>query len=354
LSPTLVITPGGGGSPCTFPLPTQATLTTDTIDVTSCLNTTAKLNGAQIQYQVHLTGNGSTQSATASADGLQIAATATDTAARSITLTGFATSLGANATLASVTLDVAHGESAGTNPAVVVTRGGGGGTCPAIALPQHDVLATDTITVPASCLATGAQLNNATVAFQVNVAGGPVSATATFDGAALNTTYYERPSFPNACDPDQPGVQFIFGGDSHVYMPDGTAELCAGPSPGNPGQPGYTAQQIALYGIPPTPDMVPTQVISNPGGFSPANDGLANGDYLSDGRVRTANTTLFFQTKSITVGGFNPTVIPPGMAVDSVVARVSHARDAFRRARPRRTPRQRCWDRSTSTASSSS
>ena len=48
--------------------------------------------------------------------------------------------------------------------------------------------------------------------------------------------------------------QFIFGGDSHLYVPNGGLEVCAGPNPTNEG----TGKQIAVYGVPATPRLVPT------------------------------------------------------------------------------------------------
>lgn len=39
------------------------------------------------------------------------------------------------------------------------------------------------------------------------------------------------PKAKGDCDPAKPGGQFIFGGQSHMYVADGSVELCAGPFP---------------------------------------------------------------------------------------------------------------------------
>ena len=271
LNPTLVVTPGGAGACAPIPLTASATLTTDSIDLTSCLNTTTKLNGAQIQYQVQLAPSGG---GTASVDGARIDAVTADGTTKQVTLSSFAATPAVNDTahLLSATLKVTHGESANTNPTVVVTPGGGS-VCAPFPVPQHSGLSTDTIDV-ASCLTTGKEAKGATVAFQTHLTGGPANASSQLDAITMAATYTSRPTFPNACDPTQNGVQFVFGGDSHVYMPDGTSELCAGPPP----NPGVTAQQIAVYGVPPTPPMTPSSVVGNPGGYANTSRAFSIGD----------------------------------------------------------------------------
>ena len=52
-----VVLPPGGAAACTaIPVPAHASTTTDTIDVTSCLNTPAKVNGVALQYAVNPPG----------------------------------------------------------------------------------------------------------------------------------------------------------------------------------------------------------------------------------------------------------------------------------------------------------
>lgn len=50
----------------------------------------------------------------------------------------------------------------------------------------------------------------------------------------------------NYCDPKNPGVQFIFGGDSTVHTGTAALQVCAGPPPSTP----ESFQQIAIWGQP--------------------------------------------------------------------------------------------------------
>jgi hypothetical protein len=321
VNPTLLITPGGASACAPIPLTPRASVTTESIDVTACLNTAAKLNGAQIQYQAQLAPGGG---GTASVDGARIDASAADGGTKQLTLSSMAAApaIADAAHLSAATLSVTHGESAGTNPAVVVTPGGGS-PCAAVSVPQHTAVTTDAIDV-ASCLTTGKQAKGATVAFQTHLTGGPANATAQLDAITVNATYTSRPTFPGACDPTSNGVQFIFSGDSHVYMPDGTAELCAGPPP----NPAITAQQIAVYGVPPTPPMTPSSVVSNPGGYTNTANAYQIGDSDNAGNG-PLNATASGANKSITLGGFAAPAIPAGLSVKKVVARVSHGETGF-------------------------
>ncbi len=125
------------------------------------------------------------------------------------------------------------------------------------------------------CLNTGDRINSAVVQYNVNRPGfqGSPYATAKLDGARILVTSTDIPSFPRQpsatdpggdCDPDAAGVQFVFGGDSHVYLPNGAMELCAGPNSSDP----LHGQQLAVYGVPATPRLVPA---SAAGGTNPDN-----------------------------------------------------------------------------------
>lgn len=48
------------------------------------------------------------------------------------------------------------------------------------------------------------------------------------------------------CDPTKPGAQFILGGASHIYVADGSLEICAGPYPTDTAD----HQQIGVYQLP--------------------------------------------------------------------------------------------------------
>lgn len=128
------------------------------------------------------------------------------------------------------------------------------------------------------CLNTGEKINSASVRYNATRPGfqtGSPFATARLDGIQILVTSKSRPNFPRVpgvlpdgtfdpggnCDPDEPGAQFIFGGDSHVYVPNGGFELCAGPNPVNP----TSGKQIGVYGTPALPRLVPTSVDSASG-----------------------------------------------------------------------------------------
>jgi hypothetical protein len=335
MNPTLVITPGGAAACAAIPLTARATLTTDTLDVTSCLNTPAKLNGASIAYQVHFTDNGTALSGTASVDGAQIAATVVASGTRTLALSSFGPTLPTTATgWDSLIVNVAHAESAGTNPTLIVTPGGGA-ACN-IPLAVHSTLATDSIVLDSTCpIKNTTVANGITVQYQVT---GSTNATAALDGVSLNASYYKRPytgtgsqgvvqSPAGACDNSITGAQWIFGGDSHIYVPDATMQLCAGPSPGHPGQVGYNAQQIAVYGVPPIPVVVPSSNVST--GWTTPTNAYQIGEYddTTHASRLTADIAPASSAKTMTLSGFNATTVPNGMTVTNVTARVSHSED---------------------------
>ncbi len=178
---TLVVTPGGGGT-CSFPLSIRNSLTTETIDVTSCLNTPAKLNGATYAYQVHLVDSGNiSQSVTVSVDGMSVAVIATDTANQTVALSAPAPAVPTGVTVDSSSLSFAHREAGGTaNPRLVLSGVNitGNAGCNTIALTPQPTLATDTVNMytqlttncgiaPANVAAT---LNGLTVTYTANLA----------------------------------------------------------------------------------------------------------------------------------------------------------------------------------------
>lgn len=68
-----------------------------------------------------------------------------------------------------------------------------------------------------------------------------------FDGVKIDYESFQGASFPapistgtnpaaakSDCDPRFPGAQLVFGGESHVYVADGSLEVCAGPYPTDP------------------------------------------------------------------------------------------------------------------------
>jgi hypothetical protein len=65
-----------------------------------------------------------------------------------------------------------------------------------------------------------------------------------------------EPAAQSDCDPGEAGAQFIFGGASHVYVADGSLEVCAGPHPTAAAE----KQSIGLWALPPVPEVAPTGI----------------------------------------------------------------------------------------------
>jgi hypothetical protein len=113
-----------------------------------------------------------------------------------------------------------------------------------------------------SCIGSVHDLNQAWVTFSTDPSTS--NGTVAFGGVRFRAEYAAPPDravFPNGCDPSASGVQWIFGGDSRVYVSDGTLELCAGPNPSGTS----TNQMIAVYGVPPTPPVTPTAAAATSG-----------------------------------------------------------------------------------------
>lgn len=92
-----------------------------------------------------------------------------------------------------------------------------------------------------------------------------------FDGAKVSYTTLQGASFPGAtsspvaptdCDVSAPGAQVIFGGPSHVYIADGSLEICAGNYPTSP----RNHMNIGAYGVPAVPTLKPTVTFNNTSG----------------------------------------------------------------------------------------
>lgn len=161
-----------------------------------------------------------------------------------------------------------------------------------------------------ACLNTGDRINSAVVRYNANRPGfqGSPYATAKLDGVQILVKAADAPTFPRPpsetdtggdCDPEGPGVQFLFGGDSRVYVPNGGLELCAGPNPTNPG----TGQQIALYGVPAIPRMIPTSVS---GGTTPNNAKvIAEGSGLVYDPIGTSQSATLSYPGFSTPSGYN-------------------------------------------------
>jgi hypothetical protein len=200
----------------------------------------------------------------------------------------------------SVDLELAHSATNAPRmnaPTVQVNYGSllGGGTCGPYQLPSppsDGTLETVKLSVrnPAAyadlsaCMSSGDRMNGASVQYNVgrpSFAADPYP-TAKLDGARLiltardsSTTFPRPPSATDVggdCDPEAPGVQFIFGGDSRVYVPNGGLELCGGVDPIDPAN----GKEIALFQPPATPRLQTTGVVA-----SSANLGIDNPTYAN-------------------------------------------------------------------------
>ncbi|MCU1356441.1 MAG: hypothetical protein JWM89_1859 [Acidimicrobiales bacterium] len=129
------------------------------------------------------------------------------------------------------------------------------------------------------------------------------------------------------CDPGKPGVQFIFGGDSRVYVADGTFELCAGPVAGNPNAP-----QVAIYGL---KQATFTTTVTQTGPTCPSTSngrctGNIAGGMAIDGNLvdlqyddSCALFCGFVYSNPVTVN-FDGYAVPAGNQVQSVVMRAGY------------------------------
>lgn len=93
------------------------------------------------------------------------------------------------------------------------------------------------------------------------------------DGSAISFDSYRGASFPvgtdgsasstqaakSDCDSTKPGGQLIFGGESNVFIADGSLEVCGGPYPGGPGE-ASTHQVIGVFGVPAVSPLRPSSV----------------------------------------------------------------------------------------------
>jgi len=145
------------------------------------------------------------------------------------------------------------------------------------------------------------------------------------------------------CDPNEPGVQFIFGGDSHLYLPNGTFELCAGPNPSGT----LTNQRIAMYGLPPVDPLKPSSATVSDG-WSNASNAYSIGDSptvldatTSFPAVSFGNVENMSPPRPLTLSGFSGGVsIPAGASVEHVYAMVAHGQSSTGLT----APRLRVWN----------
>ena len=165
--------------------------------------------------------------------------------------------------------------------------------------------------------------------------------TARLDGARLILTDASKPHFPlppttanprpaGDCDPSQPGVQFIFGGDSHVYVPNGTLELCAGPKFRDE----VNGQQIAVYSMPEAPRLVPVSVSGTGAGTTVSNPEsslrIAEGSGLAAANIHYHDTRFpppatEEGAETLHFSGYTP---PAGYSIAKVELRASYKNES--------------------------
>ena len=224
----------------------------------------------------------------------------------------------------------------------------GGGTCGPYTLPKPPtdgsiaIVALSPADAPnlTACLNNGDKINTAVVQYNVSRPwnqGAPYP-TAKLDGARFQLTTQDQPTFPRPpsatdpggdCDPTQPGVQFIFGGDSHLYVPNGGSRSAPVPNPTNEG----TGKQIAVYGVPATPRLVPTSVTGTTGGVTSSGNALR----IAEGSGLASATIPYNGTETLRFPGYT---VPTGLHDRH---RRSSAPRTTRRPRPARRRRSsRC------------
>jgi hypothetical protein len=115
-----------------------------------------------------------------------------------------------------------------------------------------------------------------------------------------------------ACDPAEPGVQFIFGRDSRLNHIAGQASICAEPS--------ADRQRIAIFGVKPS-ELKPDAATSS---SSPAFSTTAGALIIGDGSTASASLPNANQTAAIDLIGYDDFAVPAGN-VDRALLRVSHS-----------------------------
>ena len=349
---------------CTQTLTRRAALGTDTVTLGAGCLSAAQLNaGPTLTYAVsHALG--SATPANVALDGIRLGVSYTVngvSGTASVTLGGFKTGTGANipndAAITSVRLRVTHGEDDPTvtsTPTVTITPAGGS-ACTAVPLAEHASLTEDPSPSydVTSCLNSPAQINNGvSLTYSVARCGGCTGSTvARLDGAQLDVTYAPNPrlpwdptnpnanpSVPGACRRDgdpfwTDGVQWVFGGDSHLNILSGQMELCDKPSPVQ-ADPSQNKQEIVLYGVKGATPVsgtfgaaTATNTAAPPDtGFDSTGVNGPNAARAIDGTSAATGTAFTTGTRSLTLSGFSGSLgqIPADATNISVSLTVAH------------------------------
>jgi hypothetical protein len=166
----------------------------------------------------------------------------------------------------------------------------------------------------------GDRINNGSIQYNVSRASG--TNVAKLDGIRLKITVAKQPTFPRMpsaedeggdCDTEQPGAQFVFGGDSHVYVPNGGLEICAGPNPDNE----LTGQQIGVYGVPAVPRLVPSSVTAYSAGVSNPDNALQ----IAEGSGLVSASVPYNGTMTLRMPSYSA---PSGLQITGAQLRVGY------------------------------
>lgn len=152
-----------------------------------------------------------------------------------------------------------------------------------------------------------------------------------FDGARFPQPIgNNNPTAQRDCDPSKPGGQFIFGGDSHMYVADGSVELCAGPHPRDPNNPSAVnvdqKQSIGVWAMPAVAEVRPIGSWAGPGTASLQNPGNVVDIDRNVTRINY-NACGFFECTTrdarldVRMNGYTA---PPGYRIDRVTARFAY------------------------------
>jgi hypothetical protein len=212
-----------------------------------------------------------------------------------------------------------------------------------------------TVPIPTSCLDANALNNGFRVRYQIthtNCGGGQPACTnisSSLDGVQFAVSYTAparaawnssdpatvtatSPASPGACIKDgdygfgpNTGVQFIFGGNSHVILKSGAFELCPSFSD--------THQEIVMYGVRSLTSATPRNVSLDPstaapvsGTWTPSTNAYQAALRLDGSSVSTSNTGRTTATRQFKLSGYSmPTPIPAGSTNVGVTATVTHA-----------------------------
>lgn len=159
-----------------------------------------------------------------------------------------------------------------------------------------------------------------------------------FDGVKVDYESFQGASFPapintgtlpaaakSDCDPRYPGAQLIFGGESHVYVADGSLEVCAGPFPTDP-------QNKLVTGVFELPGVAPDRPSAvTPGGgdgnyalIDAANAMAIDGSFATIRYRDRCPAGCADTTEGRAVLTMTPYSAPSGYSVSRIQARVSY------------------------------